>query len=176
MSEYEFYLLLARGISTVVIASSFLIAAYQVRLLIENHRDNHDWNRRIETQKAIRDVVNMDIQKLNETFGFKHRKDPIPLEEITNAFENDWDLENQCLRLINTYENLAAGIKLGIFDEDVVIINRRGNMERTFLKFKNYIEHRRYHTKNTTYQEYQNLVEKWQSEEKYSGRKSPIAK
>jgi len=48
-------------------------------------------------------------------------------------------------------------------------------MQRVFIKFKEYIEHIRHHTKGTTYQEYQWLVESWGAKEHHTEAKPPIA-
>lgn len=176
MSSYEIASLIISVTGTLIIGGSLTIAIFQLKVLIKSHKDNHEWNRRIETQKAIVEVRNIDIQKLNEVFGFKYRKEPMPLSEITSKFESDWLLERQCINLLNAYENLASGIKLGIYDEDVVAINRKGAMQRTYTKFKMYIEHIRHHTKKTTYQELQQLIDKWDAKDNYTPPKSPIGK
>ena len=176
MTDYEMYYLIVVIVGNLIISISLVITIIQIRLLVKNHKDNHDWNRRIETQKAIDRIRAVDAHKLNEVFGFKYRREPIPLDEIISKFESDWDLERQCILLLNTYEALAAGAKLGIYDEDVIAMVRKGAMQRTFTRFKLYIEHIRCHTKNTTYQEYQKLIKKWDDKENYTEPKAPIAK
>jgi len=123
MTDFEFYSLIIRIIGILIVGSSLFLAAIQVRSLSRNHKDNHEWSRRIETQKAFDEIRNMDLQKLNESFGFKYRREPIPLLEVKSTFEKDWHLEKQCIRLLNAYEGLAAGVKLGIYDEDVIVMN-----------------------------------------------------
>jgi hypothetical protein len=176
MSTYEILSIAVAFLSASFVGGTILVLAKELKLTATVHADNHEWNRRIETQRAIGEIRNLDIQKLNDTFGYKYRKEPIELEEITKAFESDWYLESQCVRLLNAHESLASGVKLGIYDEDVIVVNHKGNMERTFVRFKKYIDHIRHHTKKTTFMECQILIEKWESGEKNAGFKAPVAK
>lgn len=164
MSYYELFSLSATLISALFVGLSLVYLAKQVKLFAAAHADNHEWNRRIETQKALQKIREINTVPLNEKFGYVNRRDPIPLKDILDAIEKDPSLQLILNKLLNFYEGLANGVFLGIYDEESIKVNRRGPMEREFIRCKNYIEYRRHQSSKTVWIAYERLIKKWEDE------------
>ena len=164
MSIYEIATLVVMTISAVFVGVSLIYLAKQIKLFVAAHADNHEWNRRIETQKALDNVREINTGALNEKFGYANRKDPIPLEDILSAFEENHTLQLLLNKLLNFYEGLANGVFMGIYDEASIKANRKGAMEREFIRCKNYIEYRRHQSSKTVWIAYERLIKKWDEE------------
>ena len=167
MTTYEIYNLIIQIVATIFVGGGLVYAGKQVSLLVLTHNDNHDWNRRIATQNALRDFNNsVSLDELQKEFNFLNRKQPIPVEEITKAFLDKPDLQLQTHTLLNQYETFARGIFLGIYDEILIKNARKGSMERTFNSFKEYVQHRRNEVGSAAYIEYEKMLDKWHQEYK----------
>lgn len=140
------------------------IAAYNVRLLVKAHADNHEWNRRIATQEALAKLREVNIDDLNAEFGFANQLTAIPLAQVRAKFDENPKLQATCHKLLNFYEGIASGVHLGTFDELTVKVNRKGAMERDFAKFREYIFHRRDLVSQTLFVEQEKLITKWREE------------
>lgn len=166
MTTYETISLIISGVGTAFVGGTLLYAVKQIRLIVNSHADNHKWNRRIATQNAISAISN-DItdSRLNQKFRHIHVKQPIPLVELLEAFEDEPELQRECHIVLNRYEGLARGIKAGIYSEAVVKMARRYAMEHTITAFKEYIEHERNAGARCAWIDSEDLIEKWNSEE-----------
>ncbi len=173
MSLYEWLNLTIMAISTLCIAGSLFYLAKQIRLFIKAHQDNHDWNRRAETRNILVKAGELNTDALNIKFGFANRRSPISLDEILKEFEKDITLQQNLHRLLNFYEGLAHGVFSGVYDETLIKSNRRGSMEREFIRCRYYIDHRRNESNKTAWSEYQRLIEKWQHGDIQSGDLEP---
>ena len=164
MTTYELISLIVMVISALFVGISIFYLSVQIRLFISAHADNHDWNRRIETQHAIARIRELNTDALNEKFGYMNRKEIINLEEIKEAFKEDHSLQLLLHKLLNSYEGLAIGVFLWIYDEKIVKASRKGTMERDFLRFKQYIEYRRTQSGKFAWAKYEQLISKWDKE------------
>ncbi len=173
MVSYELAKLIISATSLIFIGATLIYTGRQIKLLIKSHADNHEWNRRIATQQALNELRKVNVDDLNEKFGYINRHQPIPLAEVLAAFEENIALQMKCHQLLNYYEGTATAIFLGIYDELTVKISRKGAMERTFTNFKEYIEYRRNQTNNTVWIEYEKLINKWHSELRNRGEREP---
>jgi hypothetical protein len=164
MTTYELLSLAVAFIGTTFVGTSILLLSKQVKIAVNVHADNHDWNRRIETQHAITKIRELNIDSLNEKFGYLNRHEPIPLEEVKDAFKEDQSLQLLLHKVLNFYEGLANGVYLGTFDEKIIKVNRKGTMQRELSRFKYYIEYQRNSgNKQNAWAGYERLINKWNS-------------
>lgn len=158
-------------ISLLFVAISLIYTGIQVSFLIKSHKDDHDWNRRVATQNALRefnDSVNRHY--LQVELNFMKRMQPIPIKEINDAFAKKPELLLEAHKLLNQYETFARGIYQGIYDKKIIENARKGSMQRSYNAFKEYIVFRRNELGNhATYIEFENLIEEWSKESKKTG-------
>lgn len=164
MNNYEIASLCITSLSALFVGLSLIYLSKQIKLVISAHADNHEWNRRIETQNALDRIREVDTSPLNERFQNANRKEPISLQEILGAFESDLSLQLILHKLLNYYEGLANGYYLGTYDEASIKANRRGPMEKELVLFKNYIEYRRRQSNPRAWIDYERLINKWHQE------------
>ena len=176
MSNYELISLIVSGFSALFIGISLIYLSKQIKLLISAHSDNHEWYRRIETQNALDKIREINIDALNETFGYANRKDPIPLDNILKEFEDNHLLQPILNKSLNFYEGLANGVFLGTYDEDSIKANRKGPMEREFVRCKYYIEYMRHQSSKSIWIAYERLINKWDEEFLKSSDRKPTGK
>jgi hypothetical protein len=173
MSNYEIVSLLILSVSALFVGVTLIYLSKQIKLFISAHADNHDWNRRIETQHALDNVREVNTDSLNKKFGYINRKDPILLDEILQAFEEEHSLQLLLHKLLNFYEGLANGVFLGMYDEVSIKASRKEPMEREFIRFKLYIDYRRNQSSKTAWIAYERLVKKWKEELLRSADRTP---
>ena len=142
MTPYEISNLVVSIVSALFVGISVLYLAKKLKSSIAIHSDTHEWNRRIATSEAIEKVRQLDTDTLNIKFEHINRREPIPLKEITDAFNDDPALRLSLNKLLNCYEGLANGIYTGTYDELTIKVNRRGAMERELMRFREFIQHR----------------------------------
>lgn len=131
------------------------------------HGENHEWNRRIETQKSLDSYNRLEaVLTLNEKFGFLSEKHAIPLNTILEAIqsENNHDLKVLLARLLSYYENLSNGVDLAIYDEEIIKSARRNVMIRTHTAFSEYMEYERRERNPLAYTKFRAIVQKWENE------------
>ena len=157
------------ALSSIGIVLSVLYLARQIKIASEIHKENHEWNRRIETKHALDSFNRMEaVVTLNEEFGFMSQKHPIDVKTINDKLKQDHSLQVHLLRLLNFYEGLANGIDMGIFEELVIKEARRGAMIRTYTAFSDFIEYHREEINPMAFIKYEALVAKWEKEGKQS--------
>ena len=161
MTTYEITNLAVMSISALFVGISIFYLSKQIKLFIFAHADNHDWNRRIETQHAIARIREINTDSLNDKFGYVNRKESIDLKEIQQAFQEEPSLQLLLHKLLNFYEGLANGVFLGTYDEPTIKANRKSTMEKELIRFRRYIEYRRNQSKKTAWIAYERLIRKW---------------
>ncbi len=165
MTNYEILNLIVTSVSAAFVGISILLLARQLKLATKMHSDNHDWYRRIETQNAITKIRELDVDALNEKFGYVNRSEPIPLNEVQEAFEENPNLQLLLHKVLNFYEGLANGVFLGTYDEKIIKANRRGTMQRELSRFKYYIDYRRNSgNRPTAWAGYERLLNQWKQQ------------
>ena len=174
MTIAEISMGILQAASVVFAGIAVLYAAKRVRLLSEIHRENHDWNRRCEAQKAV--VAFRHLQptymKLHEMFDIKNIQEPIRLETILDQVKADKALDVEIRELLNAFEGLARGIRQAVYDEGVVKAARRGSMIGHLDAFSLYIRHvRKINPK--LYCDWESLVNRWKNEECQAEARSP---
>ncbi|PCD76203.1 DUF4760 domain-containing protein [Pseudothioclava arenosa] len=170
---YETFLLFIEITSTILVFSGLLFAAYQIhqtRLSLDlsaaQHLEANEWNRRIAAQQALDQLKGSPVLSTLQTrFRYIDTKEVIPLERLRKAFEEDANLQPDLYGLLNSYEKLARSVNLGIYDEEVIRVGRRGAMSKAFLAFKEVIEARRvdYGAPNA-WLELEKLVTRWEAQ------------
>ncbi|MDF1618956.1 DUF4760 domain-containing protein [Pseudothioclava nitratireducens] len=160
-------------ISTILIFVGLLVAAYQIhqtRLSLdqsaEHHKQANIWNRKVAAQQALDQLKGSPVlSKLQSRFRYIDHKEVIPLGELRAAFEADPDLQPDLYELLNSYEKLARGVNLGIYDEEVIRVGRRGAMSKAYVAFREVIDARRtdYGAPNA-WLELERLVLRWEAQ------------
>ena len=140
MTDFEMLSLIISGLGAFFVGTTVLLLIKQLKLIVSTHADNHDWNRRIETQRALDKRTEIGTEKLNKKFNYMNTKTPIKLDLILASFVEDHTLQIVLNRLLNYYERLANGVFLGTYDEITIKAIIKGPMERELVRFKNYIE------------------------------------
>jgi hypothetical protein len=142
----------------------FSFIAFQLTQIVKIKREALQWNHYIKSQNALEKIRFLKVAELNAILHNQKKIEPIPLDIIKEELEKNNNLEQQLIVILNGYEAIAIGIKLGIYDELVIKTSRCSNMDRTFIKLQNYINHRRSFTSPGTFYEYEMLVLKWRKE------------
>lgn len=137
-------------------------ASNQLNILIKTHQDNHDWNRRVETARFLEDRENKNGRGyIHSRLGHINRFEPIPLNEILAAFEKDPELKPTLHRFLNSYERMAAGVFMGVYDEEIIKNSMFSLMNKNIRTFSEYIAYRRRASSRQAWVEYERLVNKW---------------
>ncbi len=161
-----------------VIAVGLFYTARQIKLLIKIHQENHDWNRRVAAQSAlvaIRELTET-IQQIEAVFQHGNTNNVIALSIIKEKIESNKKLRPQIARYLSSYESLARGILQGIYDEEVVMTGRRGQMTKVFNQFYHYIDLRR-KTINKNYCScMEDVVKRWKSKDVKVKQRSAIGR
>ena len=162
MTTFEIVSLAIQLISAGFVFAGLLYTGKQISLLKRTHRENHDWNRRIETQKALaeynRTIIAPDLNKVFDHLNAKH---PISVEKVLAEFATNSSLQSQCHILLNSYEGFARGIQQGIYDEEIIRKARKTAIIRTYTAYKEYIAHRQRENNSLAFKELEALVSKW---------------
>jgi len=146
----------------------------EIRTLNLHHAENHEWNRRIAAQEALR-LYNYNLQSssLRASFDYLNCFDSIPLETISKEFEANKNLQSDLHELLNFFEALARGIHQGLFDELVIKSARRTDLVRCERAFRNYIDKRRDTVNSRVWVELSHLAAEWANEENSIQRRLP---
>lgn len=140
MNTHQIISLFLQGLTLVVFIIGFTLTFYQVRQLKRQHKENHDWNRRLAAQNALLQYDYSEVSReLNRVFQFVDRTDALSSSEINESLLQNKELKTHLHQLLNFYEGLARGINQGVFDESVIKAGRMGAMMRSELSFRNYI-------------------------------------
>lgn len=132
-------------ISLLILIISVLIAARQLYLLRKVQKENYDWNKRIEAQKAC---VEFDYQLINDRkalakdLDYGKDVDRIPAQKFESIFEKNFELRISCHNILNFFDGLCVGIHNHIYDEQIIKDNFETLILRTYDQFKPYIDER----------------------------------
>lgn len=153
-------------VQTILTIAGLTIAFFQLKKIINNSKDNFDWNRRAASLKAL-DLpivepyvtirkyfldIGVDIYNSNESY-----------DDVINrnkSIENEFD--GKVNQLFNLFEEVSLCIKHGIYDEDVlrdgllIIFITYYNKFKSFLLKCNHDENR-----SGEFGEYLSIVKKW---------------
>lgn len=151
MTEYESFSLALSAITALIALGGFAYAGIQLKLAREYsqltykvHQAEHDWNRRLAAQHALRESnQSAAMSSLQKAFDYLNRKEAIPLTETEEKFKADPELQNELHNMLNNFEGLARGVLHQIYDEQVIKGGRRRPMIKAFRTFHAYIEDRR---------------------------------
>ncbi len=152
--------------ANIAVVVGLVYAGYQIRLLRQTHRDNHDWNRRKCAQEIVMEVgMNIsNFRDLSRDLNLFNRHEPIPLSELDEAFKENPDLELKVLEILNIFEGLARGIKHNVYDRDIVTNARRFSMIRMHEALMNYLTNRKKERSVEIYPNFDALVNEWRME------------
>ena len=165
MTDFQIYSLFITGISALFLGLSLFLVAKQLRVIIASHKDDHEWNRRIESHKAIHRIGLLDNDSLNHEFGYMNRRKPIPLSEIEKTFQENPSVQVVLHKLLNIYEEISNGIFLGTYDEETIKAIQKSPMEREIIRFREYIQLRRDEGSKRAWIAVEQLVNKWKKED-----------
>ncbi len=125
IEEMTFYIAVANLI-VIIIGLGFtgwqaFFARRSLDKSIQIHQADHDWQRRIAAQDALRQYnTSVALSSLQENFGYIDQVDVVSLEKLESAFDKNKELKRELHQLLNYYESLARGISQGIYDENVI--------------------------------------------------------
>lgn len=183
MTDYEMFMIIVTSLSGVFTFIGVIYAGVQIgkssKALEQNykiHKAEHDWNRRIAAQNALKDysrsVVTGSLQK---EFNYLNIKSPIPVELMRIKFDAVSDLQNELHSILNYYEGLARGIQQSIYDEQVIKSGRYGAMKKALYAFKPYIDERRISmNRPTAWENMESIVNKWEYEKTHKNSRNPV--
>jgi hypothetical protein len=173
-SPYEIATLAIATLNLLVVIVGVGFALFQLRnakkelhIISRSHVENHEFQRRLEAQKAIGDVAASTVSaELHAVFNYIEKNDPIPPDEIEKKFKENDEYRKKLILLLRHYEGLARGINHSIYDEQVVKSALRRTMIRFRRAFGPYIEKRRTQLLNKLlWIEFTDLVDKWEEED-----------
>jgi len=169
--------IIIQAISTSILAISVIYAGRQITLLRKQHGENHDWNRRIAAQQAIREYreIQASIEDLSHHFDYHNRTEGVAADNFNKKFEEVKHLQTSLHTALNYFEGLARGVRQGIYDEEVVKNAFHGSMISVYECFKYYICSRRKKWDNQKlWFELEALIDKWKQEERVTNPDRPI--
>lgn len=159
-------------IETSLILTGLLFTAFQlnhaarsITQASEHNKEANEWNRKIAAQNALdRLAASPILSKLQARFNYIDEKAIIPVQEIEKACNDDNDLKNELFDLLNSYEKIARGVNLGMYDDEVIRVGRRGAISKAYFSFGELILHRRQHYgAPNAWKELEVLVQRWET-------------
>lgn len=175
MTTYELLTVIISSASLIILVIGLLYGAKQIKNALVQiadtrriHQDNHDWNRRLAAQEALRSYnYSLLSSPIQMVFNYLNVSEPIPLKNIQLEFDKDKTLQSDLHQLLNFYEGLARGIHQALFDEDVVKAARKNAMVMVEKGFLNYIENRREEVNQYAWSELSAIIGKWKNEDNH---------
>jgi len=144
-----------------------LFIILQVRDMVLNSRHEYDWNLRVESQRIILDnVCQKDFKELRgyRLENGKNQKDGI-LQTLPTA--PDKKTLEHVKAVGNFLEAMAAGIKHGVYNEDILYDNKGGTVVEYYNFFKDYLIERRETRKlPKIWREFERLAIRWEIRQK----------
>lgn len=156
-------------VSAIGVIITLIYLAKQIKDTNRIHTENHEWNRRIETRRAL-DLYNTleSVKDLEDEFKFSNANHPIEVNKINKTIKDNPLIKLAIIRLLNYYESLAIGISMGIYSEVIIKETRRGHMIKTYRAFSDYIDFHRGNGNERSFIQYEKLIKKWKEEESKS--------
>lgn len=174
MTPFEQYSLTLSILTFLIALIGLVYVGIQLKASYRIHSANHDWNRRMAAQSALKEYSqSILISGLQTEFNYLNRIEAIPLSDITAGFNNHPNLQNELHQLLNFYEGLARGVFHRIYDENVIKSGRRGAMTRASRAFDAYMKNRRATLSPNAWSNMDALVAKWIHEEKSQQARPP---
>jgi len=175
MTEYEIASLVVSLLTFITVMIGLIYgglqlkqAASQIAETRKIHQENHEWNRRLAAQEALRDYnYSLLSSPLQDVFNYLNVSEPIPLAKITSEFSINPKLQPHLHQLLNFYEGLARGIHQSLFDEEVIKAARKNAMVMAEKGFTNYIENRRAEVNPHAWKELSSVVSRWRSQDNH---------
>ncbi|MEO0788230.1 MAG: DUF4760 domain-containing protein [Bacteroidota bacterium] len=162
MTKYEIINLSIKALTFLVVLAGVVLTVRQLRLNTKIFRDEHDWKRRNAATEIVQQVNECPHNvRLNNEFELSNNYTPLDLDVVDSKIKLDLTLQNSIHKVLNDYEGFAVGINQGLYDEDVIKNLREYAMTRVYANFKNYIERRRQTHTPEAWNDYENLVNKW---------------
>jgi len=175
MTTFQIAQITLQSISAIGLIVTLLLAVRTLRLNVAAYRDSHDWNRRKAAHDAVakyRDFAE-DSKKLSETFSFRDGYDPITVDTVKDKVKADPPLRINVHRLLNFFEELATGIKHGVFDEEVVKSSLQTTISQSYTRFSLYVDHLRHNGRPRAFVECQAMVDRWRADSLSQPARSP---
>ena len=148
----------------VVIVVTAYIAVRHLREGTQSRRETHEWNRRIETQRALF-AFQIEIKgawkALDSKFDYHDDGNPVTANEVKAAFIEDGELKTHLFDMLNFYEAIARGIDFKIYDEEMVKAARKNAMIRVANYFRPYIRQYRREKNPHACIKFTSLIEGW---------------
>jgi len=175
VTEYEKRALALSALTALIALGGLVYAGFQLNLSYRVHQAEHDWNRRLAAQNALKDYArSAAMSRLQAAFDYLNRKEAIPLAEVEEKFKADPELQNELHNMLNAYEGLARGVAHNIYDEDVVKAGRRRLMMKAFRTFHAYIEDRRARmSAPSAWSELEGITNRWAHEATKTEQRPP---
>lgn len=166
LSQYESFDLLLNLLGTLLVSAGLVFTALEVRKGSRAQSDSTTWQRQMAAQEAISNSHEREIKsEIEKKLRFIDSPRIIPLAEILAAKDPRNDPDGKFIpglhRVLNTYEALARGVRLGLYDESVIRAAREIPMTTTYHAFQEYIEHRTSVRGTNPWSEYHAIVKKW---------------
>ena len=176
-----------------IIATGTTITAIGVIIAYKTLKANHDWNRRhlaiekiIEIRNLLKDYRNNEFEQILKysdrqiTEVYKVKELHILMCKVDNQKNLVWNndkhcdltdegriLCNQIADFLDIYEIVADAVLENTFDEEIVKNLLKGSMKKAYYLFSEYISHLRDHyNRPLLYKQLENLIDKWDKEEK----------
>lgn len=180
MTNYELYSLIIAVLTLIVAICGIVMTLRQLKItremtllqLQENYNmkvKEYEWNKSAYAQQKLAEFNQLDISVLqsNDKLNFITNNDVLPLELIWEEMSKNLQLRIDIHTVLNFYESLARGIKLGIYDEEIIQAAREGGMRRMVKSYRKYIEFRRDVEQHPNAWLYlTDLVDKWEAKSK----------
>lgn len=164
ISSFEKYSLLISVVGLASVIAGLIFAGIQLRSTKAALRADHDWNRRLAAQQALRDFDTSFLSaEFRKRFDYLNSQTPISKSEC-DTIRSDPDFEAQILKLLNCYESLARGVFQEIFDEEVIIAAVKTSMIRCESYFMAYIEYRRKEVNSNAWKQLSYLIVHWKED------------
>lgn len=148
----------------IAVVAGLVLTIRQLRLLRLGYEDLHDWNRRKAAQDAVGDMVprvGNDTPLLDEKFHILSQNDPLALDSILNAIDEDKKVRLAIHKRLNYFETLAGGVHQGVFDEEVIKNAYQEVFRGTVSQFRSYIDHLRNKGFTDAYSDLEGMSARW---------------
>ncbi len=163
-------MLLADFIQLLILLVLIMTAYIALKELHETkniHRETLEWNRKNKTITVLNEFRKINISVLRETFN-KHTKIPgttISLTLIIDEIKNNAEVKSSIIRFLNHHEGLALGIKLGLYDREMIKLARKTSFIQNYNEYIEYIKYRREISNPNAWKNFEELVKKWSKNE-----------
>ena len=95
MTEYEIISIAISSITAIIAFVGVLYMSFQLKA-------NHDWNRRIAAQEALKEYNQSALSSnLQSEFDYLNRSEPIPLRDVLEKFGQRPELQLELHQMLN---------------------------------------------------------------------------